>query len=572
MSQRGPASRPVSPPSIRSPASAHHDSPATHRSSLRGGGDPSSEDGSQESSSVSRSHEERPRLVQRSSGVYNILNPSSHQSPPMAATSPVAPGLVGRGSPVNVFANQYGSSPSMQRPLLFQGQGAPAQQHIRGSSGEGFAAMVSTSRRDSPGTVHPLPALGGPRRYLTARSPRASSLSQGPLPRATTVQQPFYPPSSTTEQTRTFARDVADPRSPSIHPGPPLTQPSSGPRMPGILPPGNVPNLNTQSRSSSQPMLSRSGPPAQEIPPRRQETPDQPHRAPMFPPPSSYATSIPPTGRGFPALSPADPRWPPLLGGQQGVRSTGMPEEQSTLVFATPGGEPVEFTIDKTNGSRQADEKRQRNAGASARFRQRKKDKDQQKEAMIEKLQAQNRELERRLRDLETERERYRAERDRLRDVVRRAPSISEFAFQGPRSPPPRGASSLGGRGLLEGVPPPPPLSNETYGAGDPITGERSSRRRRTDPQLEFGPGAFASTLPPPNYSAPMSQPGTPSAGTGLERLPPLRLDQASGMPITSAGTSSNAPTPGFSPIKHESYELGWVARPSGPQPDPGRR
>ncbi|KAH8195101.1 hypothetical protein TruAng_010741 [Truncatella angustata] len=249
-----------------------------------------------------------------------------------------------------------------------------------------------------------------------------------------------------------------------------------------------------------------------------------------------------------------------------------MSEEQSTIMFATPGGEHIEVAIERNTASRQADEKRLRNAGASARFRLRKKEKDQHKDSAIERLQAQNRELERRIRELESERETYRADRDRLRDVVYRTPSISDLAYQGPRSPALRGAASFTGRPALEGVPPPPRLPATVYGAGDPVTGERSSRRRRTDPQLDYSPSTYAAALPPPNYNAPMSQPGTPSAGAGPERLPPLRLEQHSGAQAPAHLPTSNAPPQSFSPVKRESYETGWATQPSGPRRDLGQR
>ena len=57
--------------------------------------------------------------------------------------------------------------------------------------------------------------------------------------------------------------------------------------------------------------------------------------------------------------------------------------------------------VNTDHASKAADEKRQRNAGASARFRQRKKDKDEAKEVALRRMESQAREFERRNRELE---------------------------------------------------------------------------------------------------------------------------------------------------------------------------
>ncbi|ETS83457.1 hypothetical protein PFICI_05333 [Pestalotiopsis fici W106-1] len=562
MSQKRPAPHSTSPPLWRSPRSSWPNSPATHRSNLRGGGDPSSEDGSQESSSV-RSYGEWPQPVQRSLGVHSILNPPTSQpssggaAAPSMGNSPM--GGLGRMSHTTTH---YGTSPA-QRPLLFQGHGVPIQQEISRPSGEALAATGTKPAMGSPNSIQPLSALGGPRRYLTPRSPRVSAISQGPPPGPGNVQPQLYPMSSLTGQGRPARDSVSG--SPPDHSVQPFQRPTaalgSGNQMAG-----NISRSNTPSRSMSQHMLGQAHPSMQDSsrPPELMDRSHRPHGL----PPSPYATSVPPTGRGFPTLASPDSRWSPLSAGQQGGRGSSMPEEQSTLVFATPGGEPVTFTIDKTNGSRQADEKRQRNAGASARFRQRKKDKDMQKEAAIEKLQAHNRDLERQIQELKLERERYRADRDRLRDVVYRTPNISELAYQGPPSPSARPAEPFASRSMLETGPPhqQQSLVSATYGEMDASTGERAPRRRRTNSRTEYDSTPYSNPLPPPSYSLPTSQPGTPLAGSRLERLPPLRLDRGPGVPTTS-GPTSNPSVQGYSPIKREHYETGWAARPTGPFP-----
>ncbi|CAJ2506409.1 Uu.00g005390.m01.CDS01 [Anthostomella pinea] len=256
-----------------------------------------------------------------------------------------------------------------------------------------------------------------------------------------------------------------------------------------------------------------------------------------------------------------------------------MPGSEGHAAFqiAPTQGDNIIVPIEMYQGSKQADEKRQRNAGASARFRQRKKDREVQQAINIQKLEAQNREVEKRLQDAEAERDRYRAERDRLRDIVYRTPGTSELAFQGPPSPnSARSGGSFAERSpLVPATRPPTSMPIQQYGAADPTTGERASRRRRTDSQLEYSSHAYGSTpstLPPihqPSYPTTLSQPGTPSAGAP-PRLPPLRSDPPSGTP-TTAPSATNTPVQGYTPFKREPYESGWATRPSGPH-DPGQR
>lgn len=576
MSQMRPASRPASPPSVESSTSNQHNSPAATRSSLRGAGDPPSEDGSQESGSIRSLHGDRPQLIQRGFGVHNILNPQDLNVNTNTPAPTATQAMVIQGSPVATYPAQYGPSRPTQRPSSFQGHGVHAQHSERRFSGEPVAIGGPPPGRGSPGTIHPWPALGGPRRYITPRSPRASSMSHGPHVRTGSDHTPHHSAPDVFDGSRIVTNDNSVERLSHGHSSQPLAPTPSGIALPGILTTGSAPNFNSPARSLSQPMLSRANTVAQEQPSRHAEALSQQQRAPIFPSPSSYAASIPPSTREYPAAPPSDPRWPPVLGAQQGVRSTGMPEEQSTLMFATPGGEPVEFVVDTTNASRHADEKRLRNAGASARFRQRKKDKDQQKDSAIEKLQMQNRELERRIKELESERERYRADRDRLRDVVHRTSSISDLAYQGPRSPPLRKMGSFTAGtpygGATTGRPPSGlPPSMDPYGTGDSVTGERPSRRRRTEAQVEVGPVTYGQPLHPPSYNQSGSQPGTPSMGGHLDRLPPLRLELPPGGLPTSGVSSTNTPSQSYSPLKREPYESGWVTRPGGP-PDVGHR
>lgn len=87
------------------------------------------------------------------------------------------------------------------------------------------------------------------------------------------------------------------------------------------------------------------------------------------------------------------------------------------------------------SGSKDADEKRKRNAAASARFRQRRKKDNKELVQSNEKLEQQVKELEYNLRSAEQDREFYRNERDRYFGMLVRRTTMREAELQGPPSP-----------------------------------------------------------------------------------------------------------------------------------------
>ncbi|KAK2605373.1 hypothetical protein N8I77_008212 [Diaporthe amygdali] len=267
------------------------------------------------------------------------------------------------------------------------------------------------------------------------------------------------------------------------------------------------------------------------------------------------------------------------------------PDSQPHLTLQTNTGEHITVPLDVHQGSRQADEKRHRNAGASARFRARKKERDKDLRENMQRLENENRELSRQNHDLQAERDYYRNERNRLRDVVLRTPSIREHAEQGPPSPQPaRTAASGAAEGSFAGsfvaggssATTSPSMAHQQRSppyADEPL--ERPSRRRRTDPTAaDFSPAPYAmrpaqppGSLPPivtQGYTGPISS-APPSA-----RLPPLRFDQPASSPTT-------VPPPGLEsqttplPLHTQYYgrppphEMGWATGAREPQ-DPSRR
>ncbi|KAI2623841.1 hypothetical protein GGS26DRAFT_210859 [Hypomontagnella submonticulosa] len=579
MSQRDPASRSASPRTSRSPPAGSSTSPNSLQSDPRRPGSHPANNGPLESSGIPRTNGDLTQsLPQRGFGVRNILNPAETQPSPTGTTSSVASGLSVHHlhqSP-SLQSSTFESSPTASRPSMFQGHGMSNQQPTNPAAASQHPLGPPSADRGSPASVQSHPGLGT-RRILTPRSPRVSAAGHAPPPQALSGPQPHYYPAP--PPNRGFPAEYPPPgqhvQSPRIG-GPQPLAPQFGRVHPGVGPPTTLAPLSTPPpRSLSQPIVSQFNAPGQE-PQQQQAGPGNPIRPHAFGPTPPYPTAVQPSNRSYPPSLPAgDSRWSSVLGsagqaGPSGVRGmVGMDGHAAMNV----GGEPLIVPLDMYNGSKQADEKRQRNAGASARFRARKKDKEIQQGMRIQELESQNRELQKRQQEAESERDRYRSDRDRLRDIVYRTPGISDLAYQGPPSPlSTRSGGSFAERSPLTSHPPALPMPS--YGSADPSTGERAARRRRTDPQLDYSPsyGPTQTNLPSmsqPTHT-PLSQPGTPSAIARTSRLPPLRLDQPAGTPSTGPSTSST-PVQSYPPYKREPYETGWATRPSGPQ-DPSHQ
>ncbi|ERT01523.1 hypothetical protein HMPREF1624_02774 [Sporothrix schenckii ATCC 58251] len=155
-----------------------------------------------------------------------------------------------------------------------------------------------------------------------------------------------------------------------------------------------------------------------------------------------------------------------------GGRSVSIAEGQQFITITPSYGDEIHVPVDVHQASKQADEKRLRNAGASARFRARKKEKDREAQIGIQRLEALNRDLQKRNQELEAQRDFYRNERNRLRHIMSQSPSMREYIDSGPPSP----ASTS--------------LSGPSYGAeGSPMTGSNvqpaSAQHLQAPPQQQ---------------------------------------------------------------------------------------
>lgn len=580
MSQRGPNSRPSSRPSSYAQSTEAHASPPNFLPRQRpyddGGTEHYRDSGG---GPVGPGHEPPRQATPRTIGVHAILNPSD----PREQRSGPSPSIQRPGdsvsSPSSAGTRQYGVSGS---PYQAYGPGPL----YGGPPGPAFPPAPATSvpppaQQESPTPVRPYhPTLDTTRRILT---PRPHSFSRSATPSSYADPQPplgFPPPS------------LGRPGVPQDgHPygGPPSNVPQQSPRTNPLsaVPPGTA-----GYRSFSQPPYS-SAPPFQF--PLASSQAGSVGRSPQGPPAYPQGQYGLPQGRTAGPSPPGGPSGDPNLstaifsalqtGG--GVRGS---EVQPHLTLQTNTGEHITVPLDVHQGSRQADEKRHRNAGASARFRARKKERDKDMRDTLQRLESENREVSRHAQDLQAERDFYRNERNRLREIVSRIPEIREHAERGPPSP--RSSrvaisqarpaeSSFGSSFAAGGNPPtaspspmqsqhPPPYSGEL---------ERPTRRRRTDPPAaDLGsapypmrPAQPPSTLPPiatQGFSTPIAS-APPSA-----RLPPLRFDQHSTSPTTAQGPGGYAgSSPGqppvqaqFPPYGRQPHETGWATGPREPQ------
>lgn len=587
MSQRGPAPRPPSRRSSKSPTREAR--PPTSQLGTRNRDDALLESPHDPGDPFNAHVGGRTSHVSgRTTDVHNILNP-----PEAHVTYPVAPGPSShRGvepgsSPSSIGASQYSQRASPSHP--FSG---PVQAHQSLPPGFGPAPggpvppgpPPPAERGPSPTSGQIYSPIGAGRRILTPKS-RVASLSRGVVPRS--AEQPPPLPFPSHPQPRVSQNEATS------YPGAPSQTmpsqfPASHPAQASIAP-NTAPPIATPPRSLSQPLMGNLQHP--ELSQQAQQSGyDMGRRTPSYPAGTSFVPGLP-QGRGLTNTGPSgDGRWSAALmssiqSGSTSSRGMALEQGQHVITITPSYGEEIHVPVDIHQASKQADEKRQRNAGASARFRLRKKEKEKEVIHGLQRLEQAEREYVKQIQDLRAERDHYRNERNRLRDIVYRTPSIRELADQGPPSPTStRSGGSLGGSlggsfatesGNL-GFAPVPPGHPPPFTSGDPSM-ERPTRRRRTDPAPEFTtptygtPIQMPSTLPPITQSAyGLTTPSPhPSASPGSARLPPLRLDQPGVSP-----TSENPPLPGGPPPQlplpsgqythygRAPHETGWATGP----------
>ncbi len=611
MSQGGSAPRPTSRQSSRSPTTAT-DTPSR----------PLHEPGGM---ALTRGDGAGHHAGTRTLDTRDILNPTGpHDGQTEQSPSFPLPSAAGGHHQSVMGLGHYGVEGSPSRRFSYQGPGTttPQSTHQTIPSTTSPAGPPTPAGRGSPQTVHPYPMAA--RRVLTPKSPRAFSLSRA----AMRTVEAHHLTRSIPEPTTRGSISAHDTQAHSSGSQPFGAPPQFDNSVSGQGPVERSPTRPTSglSRSLSQPSLGHGLPPAPQhepLPPgslKREHTGRPVLSALSFPSPlptnrpfgtsgvsgegswgSGYVTSLPPGA----------------------ARNFQMTEGQPLLAITPTHGEEIVVAVDVHQGSRQADQKRQRNAGASARFRQRKKEREKEQHEELQKLENEGRELERKneelaklCQDLEVERNFYRSERNRLRDVLVQFPGGKEWVDRGPPSPisrPGGGPYAPEGSGPVARQPPPPPpppqpphpqsqhhvapyhqsLSQSlahphprstSYGDIEP-----PARRRRTDsePQLPTSSYSLMAPAPLPPIASPLIPPPPPSHAPpafsippsphvtpppGNARLPPLRFDQArtpstTPPPIPTAQPPPTLPPQSASPYvttRKLPYETGWAtdARP----------
>jgi hypothetical protein len=640
MSQRGSAPRPASHRSAKPSPETAFSSPGLSQPSPQANtlhyddSRPPPHDPARYRDQVKREEGELPSTSARTSSLHGMLNASefSHQYSGSAAGFP-GKSMEGEGlRPMTGVPPSQKTTSLSSNSYVFQGRegretsaaSVPGYPPPVGEEVPGFPAQ-----RGSPtGSLPPLPPLGMPRRILTPRSPHVTSqsraarrneeLQQNPLPR-----QPSIPE----------FQDVS-PRSRPTLLGPP--QQRAPPHAQGVAAAPPPPALSPiAARSLSQPVVSHGLPP--KLAPDYLQSSTRP---PLPGPGPARYPSQPGPARETPSSGPGgETRWSTSnygsLAGLPWGRNLPVGESQHLLTITPQYGEEIVVPVDTHQGSKTQDQKRQKNAIASARFRTRKKEREHQ-------LEMDNHELGVRVRELEAERDFYRNERNRLKDIVSQTPSISQWAdgppspvsnreqvsFQAereygagsslghggqdqssstarrrrgpqPRSPPRTGQSHAVESSAMGSAPRPQGQSHPhatSYSLGHPeqSMSEPPARRRRLDePEFTmptYGPPPPVTTLPPmvptPPYG--LNPPRLPPTSPGPPRLPPLRMDQPSpgveNIPRSQPGVGPGGPPPppplhqsaaqhtSYNPAFGRSYDVGWTqAPPPGPQ-DGGRR
>lgn len=473
------------------------------------------------------------RQVPSRVGVHAILNPSEAEK---TSSSP----RLGGGT---------AQSLSLTRPSSYQGSPFSTAKH-----GLDSIPTDSPPQETKPAQTHPS------RRILTPRSPRAVSMG-GRAPATINAQQtPFL-----SSRGRVY---TADPATPEV---PPL--PRASPQNPYNYPPtadtdlrrrASVATLSASQRAppshstSPTPSVtsSYSGSGATQAEPRHtfgtQQT--QPYY-----PGSSFGASIP-GGSPTQAASGAEG---PYNQERIFVSSSSGPGQASSTRMLPMNTDLGQFYIpvDVQAASRVADEKRARNAGASARFRERRKAKEQQASSNIQRLEQQSRDLERKLIAAEQERDFYRNERDRFRDIIYRNPATREQAMAAPPSPRLNRPAAF-----------PPSTSGLSFQMGESgISQEqdRAPRRRKTSAEGEYSyPGPATAPLPPFQSQGY----GQPIQGQQGGSLPPIRMEN---VPPPGPGGGMQAPPnlpPNRSYDPRSGYGRGWSGGPGGPGEGPKRQ
>lgn len=491
------------------------------------------------------------RKTTRPFGVHAILNTTQSEA------------MEPRGVRRSAAEMEAGNSEERQPPL-------PAVSSRPSSVESSYGDLPSPGMRGIP-----------PRRILTPRSPTIQRVSS--LGRFTGTidahQSPFLSPGS---------------RSHTVEPGlqgvPPLPTPPAVPRARYEIPPApsavsTPPPHHRRASMGATAQTSGSTSPSLSYRQQGSMSPALP-----YPPPGFREEQM--EGPRFPAYNEQGQPVHFETGGSSYIPiSTSGQQGMQMLTINTNKG-PVQIPTEVQAASRMADEKRKRNAGASARFRERRKLKEKESTQAISRLEQQ-------VREASEDAEYYRRERDFFANLVYQAPGGDRHF---PRPPSPR-------RGRLAGTPGSASGGGETashsgsgsYSAfseigesqrpppqGPPSEG-RNTRRRTTGYSLPPPPAvssiphssyvsAFAPIVPAPIGAPPSQDVHSPP----LQNQPPSMryMDGTGGHPSAYRPQPPNQPPTSIprrgidQPPASEPYDRSWTSGmpPSGGSGSTGPR
>lgn len=270
---------------------------------------------------------------------------------------------------------------------------------------------------------------------------------------------------------------------------------------------------------------------------------------------SAYASPSahhPPYGSHLPASASEQPSMRPVPGPSPATPSSQLPRASVAAGGVQPTGATQYMTVETSHGqmhipmdvqgaSRMADEKRRRNAGASARFRQRRKEKEMASSREID-------DLKRQIRDLSDDCDFYRSERDVFMAAAYKTPEGSRL-FPRPSSPH-RQRSLVDPSSPSEGTQDSPRVQHfEERGEHD--GGGSHTRRRLDTPPPQYAP--YRGHAPDNAVQQPLAQqPAT---------LPPLQPQ--SNQSATQLPQIRSVSYPGFATPQHAGSVSPWQFTPN---------
>ncbi|KZZ97588.1 hypothetical protein AAL_03552 [Moelleriella libera RCEF 2490] len=262
---------------------------------------------------------------------------------------------------------------------------------------------------------------------------------------------------------------------------------------------------------------------------------------------------------------------------RSGLGASGVLEGQQAYMTLPGNSVPIPVQVDYSQASRKADEKRQRNAKASTRHRRKKKTMQEENVRQLQDVKEERQQLVEELEYTKHQRDFYREERNRLRDVVLRVPSLHHHAA-GPPSPTPT-------RSTGSHTEPSPvtrhatPATASAY-PNESLTSNRSSQQLMAEERQEVGGLGFVPTVSIGSLTslanhgngvmAPRPRSAASSGGRG-EILPPLRAVEG---PLPSAQHialghaheqhGQDARTGQWHSLPPGRAETGWAVAPRG--------